>query len=118
MPCITNTESKHHHVRFHRSHLTEHTNNFDASFTDKDVSDARDALWPVGECPGRNDSTKRSRRHALCCDIYDAMRQMDVADAKKPTYVVDPVVIGRIPKYSHEHLNVVAMDQRIRDIEK
>ena len=36
----------------------------DASFTDKEVSDARDVLWPVGgvellgECPGRNDSTK------------------------------------------------------------
>ena len=74
----------------------------DASFT---VSDARDALWPVGgvellgECPGRNDSIKRSRRHALCCDIYDAMRKMDVANAKMPTYVVDTVGIGRIPKY-------------------
>ena len=33
----------------------------DASFTNKEVSDARDVLWPVGgvelvgECPGRND---------------------------------------------------------------
>ena len=86
----------------------------DASFTDKEVSDARDALWPVGgvellgECPGRNNSTKRFRRHALCCDIYDAMRKMDVANAKMPTYVVDPVGIGRIPKYSPEDLNVVA----------
>ena len=95
-----------------------------ASFTDKEVSDARDALWPVGgvellgECPGRNDSTKRSRRHALCCDIYDAMRKMDVVNAKMPTYVVDPVGIGRIPKYSPEDLNIVAMNQRIRDLEK
>ena len=37
----------------------------DASFTDKEPSDARDILCPVGgvellgECPGRNDSTKR-----------------------------------------------------------
>ena len=96
----------------------------DASFTDKEVSDARDALWHVGgvellgECPGHNDSTKRTRRHALCCDIYDAMRKMDVANAKMPTYVVDLVGIGRIPKYSHEDLNIVAMDQRIRDLEK
>ena len=73
----------------------------DASFTDKEVSDARDVLWPVGgvelrgECPGRNDSTKRSRRHALCCDIYDAMRKMDAADVKMPTYVIDPDGIGR-----------------------
>ena len=35
-----------------------------------------------------------------------------------PTYVVDPVGIGRIPKYSHEDLNIVAMDQRISDLEK
>ena len=90
----------------------------------KEVSDARDVLWPVGgvellgECPGRNDSTKRSRRHALCCDIYDAMRKMDGADVKMPTYVVDPDGIGRLPKYSPEDLNVVAMDQRIRDLEK
>ena len=69
----------------------------------------------LGECPGRNDSTKRSRRHALCCDIYDVMRKID---AKKPTYVVDPVGIGRLPKYSPEDLNVVAMDQRIYDLEK
>ena len=60
----------------------------DASFTDKEVSDARDVLWPVsgvelfGECPGRNDSTKRSRRHDLYCDIYDARSKMDAADAK------------------------------------
>ena len=84
----------------------------DASFTDKEVSDALDAQWPVGdvellgECPGRNDSTKRSRRHALFCDIYDA------------TYVVDPVGIGRMSKYSPEDLNVIAMNQRIRDLEK
>ena len=103
----------------------------DASFTDKEVCDARDVLWPVGgvellgECPGRNDSTKRSRRHALCCNIYDAMRKMDdamrkmdAADVKMPTYVVDPDGIGRLPKYSPEDLNVVAMDQRIRDLEK
>ena len=54
----------------------------------------------LGECPGRNDSTKCSRRHALCCDIYDAIKKMDVTNAKMPTYVVDHVGIGRIPKYS------------------
>ena len=76
----------------------------DASFTDKYVFNALDALWPVGgvellgECPGRNDSTKRSIRHTRCCDLYDAMRKMDVVNAKMPTYVVDPVGIGRILK--------------------
>ena len=90
----------------------------DAPFTDKEVSYARYVLWPVGgellgECPGRNDSTNRSRRHALCCDIYDAMRKMDAADVKMPTYVVDPVCIGRLPKYSHEDLNVVAIDRKL-----
>ena len=92
--------------------------------TDKEASDACDFLWPVGgvellgECPSRNNSTKHSRRHALCCDIYKAMRKMDAADVKMPTYVVDPVGIGRIPKYSPEDLNIVAMDQRIRYWEK
>ena len=90
----------------------------DSSFTDKEVSDACDVLWPVGdvellgECPSRNNSTKCSRRHALCCDIYDAMRKMDVADVKMPTYVVDPVGIGRLPKYSPEDLNVVALTMK------
>ena len=43
---------------------------------------------------------------------------MNAADAKMPTCVVDPVGIGRLPKYSPDDLNVVAMDQRIRDLEK
>ena len=96
----------------------------DASFTDKEVSDACDVLSPVGcvellgKFPGRNDSTKCSRHHAICCDIYDAMRKMDAADVKMPTYVVDSVGIGRLPKYSPEDLNVVAMDQCIRDLDK
>ena len=46
------------------------------------------------------------------------MRKMDAADVKMPTYVDDPDGIGRLPKYSPEDLNVVAMDQRIRDLEK
>ena len=62
-------------------------------------------------------TTKRSRRHALCCDIYSATRKMDAVDAKMPTYVVDPVGIGRVTKYSTD-LNVVTMDQRIRDLER
>ena len=45
------------------------------------------------------------------------MRKMDAADDKIPTYVVDPVGIGRLPKYSPKVLNVVVMDQRIRDLE-
>ena len=35
-----------------------------------------------------------------------------------PTHVVKPVGIGTIPKYSHDDLNVVAMGQRIHDLEK
>ena len=46
------------------------------------------------------------------------MRKMDAADVKMPTYVVDPVGIGWLPKNSPEDLNVVAMDQLIRDLEK
>ena len=62
----------------------------DASFTDKEVSDVRDVLWPIGgvellgNCPGHNESTKSSRHHAICCDIYDAMRKIDAADTKRP----------------------------------
>ena len=46
------------------------------------------------------------------------MRKLDAANVKTPTYVVDPVGIGRLPKYSPEDLNVVAMDQHIRELEK
>ena len=45
------------------------------------------------------------------------MKKMNAADAKMPTYVVDPVGIGRLSKYSPEDLNVVAIDQRIGDFE-
>ena len=54
-----------------KSTLDNLLTSLDASFTDKEVSDARDVLWSVGGvelldgCPGRNDSTKRSRRHGL-----------------------------------------------------
>ena len=63
-------------------------------------------------------TTTRSRRHAQCCDIYDATRKMDAADANMPTYIVDPVGIDRLPKYGPEDLNVVAIEQRIHDLEK
>ena len=95
----------------------------DTTFSGKEVSNTRDVLWPIvgaellGICHTHNDSTKRSRRHAVSCNIYDAMRKMDAADVKMPTYIGVPVGIGRLSKYSLEDLNVVAMDQRIRAME-
>lgn len=96
----------------------------DATYTENEISDARDELWKaggvdlLGECPGRKDSATRTRRHVLCCDVYDAMRKLDAADADFPTFVADPVGIGRLPRYNPEDLNVVAMDQRIRELER
>ena len=51
-----------------------------------EIQEARDLLWSrggtdlLGECPGLSDSAKRTKRHVLCCDIYDAMRKIDAAD--------------------------------------
>ena len=69
----------------------------------------------LGECPGCIDPTKCSRRHVQSCDIYNALMNMDV---KMLSYVVDPLDIVRLPKYSYMDPNVVAMDQRIHDLDK
>ena len=75
----------------------------DAPFTVEEVSDARDVISPVGgvellgEGLGRNDSSKRSRRHALCYDIYDAMRKMDVADVRCPHMSLILLVVEGYP---------------------
>ena len=96
----------------------------DATFTVDEISEARDELWKVGgtellgECPGRNDSNNRTKRHILCCDVHDAMMKIDAADTPFPCFVTDPDGIGRLPRYNPEELNVIAMDQRIRALEK
>ena len=52
-----------------------------------------------------------------CCDIYDAIMKVDANDIAYPNFVCDPEGIGRVPRYSPEDLNVVAMDQRLREME-
>ncbi len=46
------------------------------------------------------------------------MRKLDAAESTLPCFVVDPESIGRLPRYNPEELNVVAMDHRIRTLEK
>ena len=104
--------------------MTIYVTVLNASFTGIDVFDDRDVLSLVGgvkllgEYPGRNVCTKCSRRYALCCNIYNATRKMEAADANMLTYVVYFVGIGRLTKFSPEDLNAVAMNQRIRNLEK
>ena len=96
----------------------------DSTYTEKEIQEARDLLWStggtdlLGECPGRSDSAKRTKRHILCCDIYDAMRKIDATDIPFPSFVADPTSLGRLPKYNPEELNIVAMDQRMRAMEQ
>ena len=96
----------------------------DSTYTELEVSDARDVLWNavgtdvLGECLVRKESNKRSRRHILCCDIFDAITKLDAADVTFPSFVADPEGIGRLPRYNPEELNTIAMDQRIRALEK
>lgn len=97
----------------------------DSNFTDLEIDAARNMLWRVagtellGECPGRSDSSNRTKRYVMCCDIYDGMRKLDLHTAGNPVsyFVVHPHGIGRLPRYNPEELNVAAMDQRIRDLE-
>ena len=65
----------------------------------------------------RTDSTNRSKRLALCVDIVDRMRKLDSASCI-PVFVCDPSGLGRLPKSSPEDLNIVAMDERMRKMEK
>ena len=64
----------------------------------------------------RTDSAK-SVRLALCKDVVERLRILDQSN-NMPNFVCSTDGISRLPKFSPENLNVVAMDSRMRYIEK
>ena len=91
-------------------------------FTLDEIIKAKEVLWD--ECviltddpPKRQKSNQRSVNIAHVMDIVDAMYKADAAD-KLPNFVVEPQGIPRLPRLNPEKLNVVAIDQRIADLEE
>ena len=65
----------------------------------------------------RQKSNQRTVNVAHVTDIVDAMYKADAA-GELPNFVVEPQGIARLPRLNPEKLNVVAIDQRIADLEE
>ena len=98
--------------------------NFLAShFTFDKIIKAKHVLWcectmlKNSEPPKRQKSNQRTVNVANVTDIVDAMYKAD-AFGELPNFVVEPQVIAQLPRLHPEKLNVVAIDQRIADLEE
>ena len=91
-------------------------------FTLDEIIKAKELLWDQcvmlkDDQPKRQKSNQRSVNIAHVVDIVDAMYKADAAD-KLPNFGVEPQGIPRLPRLNPEKLNVVAIDQRIADLEE
>lgn len=87
-------------------------------FTIDEITDAKEILWDsfdLGELPKRANSANRSACEAHISDIMNALYSMD-SSAVKHTFYVDPKGIARLPRFNPENLNVVALDQRVAEL--
>ena len=92
-------------------------------FTFNKIIKAKNVMWCEGtmlkhsETPKRQKSNQRTANVAHVTDIVDAMYKADAA-GELPNFVVEPQGIARLPCLNPEKLNVVAIDQRIADLEE
>ena len=91
-------------------------------FTLDEIIKAKELLWDQcvmlkDDPPKRQNPNQRSVNIAHVVDIVDAMYKADAAD-KLPNFVVEPQGIPRLPRLNPEKPNVVAIDQRIADLEE
>ena len=87
-------------------------------FTIDEITDAKEILWDsfdLGELPKRANSANRSACEAHISDIMNALYSMD-SSAVKHTFYIDPKGIARLPRFNPENLNVVALDQRVAEL--
>ena len=63
----------------------------------------------------RTKSSKRPASEAHIGDIMDALYKLDISTANQLFYV-DPIGIGRLPRFNPENLNVVAIDHRLGEV--
>ena len=63
----------------------------------------------------RANSSKRPASEANIGDIMDALYKLDISTANQLFYV-DPIGIGRLPRFNPENLNVVAIDHRLGEV--
>ena len=87
-------------------------------FSAEEMCDAKQLLWiycNLPDVPKRTNSTKRSAQQANVDDLLRAMYELDQDDLM-PRLYVQPAGIGRLPRFNPESLNVVAMDQRVHEL--
>lgn len=93
------------------------------SYCVKELDCAKAVLWrhgdatTLGRIQKRVDTQRRPRKDAVCSDIVDGMRKLDQAKMM-PYFVCDAVGMARLPRSSPEDLNIVTMDERMRDLER
>ena len=86
-------------------------------FSAEEISEAKDLLWEKLELPEqkRTNSSKRPASEANVGDIMDTLSKIDISTDNHVFYV-DPMGIGRLPRFNPENLNVVAVDHRIAEL--
>ena len=87
-------------------------------FSAEEICDAKQLLWTycnLPDVPKSTNSTKRSAQQADVDDLLSAMYELDKDDLM-PRLYVHPAGIGRLPRFNPESLNVVAMDQRVHEL--
>ena len=87
-------------------------------FSAEEICDAKQLLWTycnLQDVPNRTNSTRRSAHQANVDDLLKAMYELDQDDLM-PRLYVHPAGIGRLPRFNPESLNVVAMDQRVHEL--
>ena len=86
-------------------------------FSAEEINEAKDMLWEKLELPElkRANSSKRPASEAHIGDIMDALYKLDISTANQLFYV-DPMGIGRLPRFNLENLNVVAIDHRLAEV--
>ena len=86
-------------------------------FSAQEISEAKDVLWEKLELPEqkRTNSSKRPASEANVGDIMDTLYKIDISTDNHVFYV-DPMGIGRLPRFNPENLNVVAIDHRIAEL--
>ena len=86
-------------------------------FTFDEIIDAKDKLWkeccPDEPAPVRNNSKGRRALEAHTRDIIEVIYKLD---KENYTFFMESGGIARLPRFNAECLNVVALDQRIADL--
>ena len=92
-----------------------------ATFSEKEVADAKDVLWTqcldhLGEKPKRNPSSLRSRKMANVLDILDAVDELR-NKCKMPRCVTDAIGMARWPTFTVSVVSALDYKEQIQKLQ-